>query len=100
MFSHSDKFWKAVDHWEKEPSEIVLQFSGPIEGTFKGTVSRVKGKTVTFRDRETDEEHVINFDEAVIRFHIFSRSFCARWEDESTLQAAMCVLTEVEDPDI
>jgi len=97
--SNSDRFWNAVDHWEKDQPEIFLEFSGPIEGIFKGTVAQIKGKTVTFRDVETEEELSVNFDEAEVRFHSFSRfdaicSFCALWMDESTLQTAKCVLTE------
>jgi penicillin V acylase-like amidase (Ntn superfamily) len=51
-------------------------------------------------DAETEEEQGANFEEATVRLHSFSQlnavcSFCALWVDESTLQTATCVLTEL-----
>ena len=99
--SNVDKFWKTVDRWAQDQPNISLEFRGPIEGTFNGTVSRTEGKTVTFHHAETEEEQRVNFDEATVRLHSFSQlnavcSFCALWVDESTLQTATCVLTELQ----
>jgi hypothetical protein len=102
MTSFADDFAKAVQRWLERQPEILLQFFGQRHETFKGMVVDVEGATITFRNQGTDEERTIDFYDAIVRPHSFSRrpdavvcSFGARWENEKTLESMECVLTEL-----
>ena len=99
MTSFADDFARAVQRWLELQPEILLQFFGQRHETFRGMVVDVEGAKITFRNQGTEEERTIDFNDAILRPHSFSRrpdavvcSFAARWEDGSTLE---CVLTEL-----
>ena len=95
-----ENFWQIAAHWEKDQSEIFVEFSGQIADAFKGTVVDVAGMTITFLDVRANEERSIDFNGSTIRFHSFPpldavRCFAALWEDESSMESVTCKLTEL-----
>ena len=103
MSSFADAFWQAVEHWEKDQPELVLELfrrHPRLECTINGTVLGVDGRTVTFRDTENGKEWPLRFDNATFQPHGFARlnavcSFVASWEGESPEGSLKCVLTEL-----
>jgi hypothetical protein len=103
MSSFVDTFWQAVEHWEKDQSELVLEVfrrHPRLECNINATVLGAEGKTVTFRDAENGKEWPLKFDNAMIQPHSFARlnavcSFIATWEDENPEASLKCVLTEL-----